>query len=140
MKRFIIILVIAIITFSCQEDQTPFSQFPETWKLAGWRSYGFLGDSGFQPISDSTYTYLFKKNGTFLKTVGKESTAGTFQTEVLIFEIGGKRTQYNLIFPDDKLIDSCFGISEKLYINENKMLVGETAPCDGPTLFFSLAK
>jgi hypothetical protein len=98
MKRFIIILVIATVTFSCQEDQPPFSQFPQTWKLAGWRSYGFLGDSGFQPISDSTYTYLLKKNGTFLKTVGKESTSGTYQTEVLIFEIGGKKNSIQLNF------------------------------------------
>lgn len=89
MNRSRLILLLAIFAFSCQENEGPIDQFPQTWKIAGWQSSGFGGDIGFQPITDSTYTYLFKKNGTFLKTVGEESASGTFQIEVLNFEVGG---------------------------------------------------
>ena len=139
-KRSIFFLLLALFAFSCQEDQEPIDQFPQTWKIAGWQNSGFGGDLGFQPISDSTYTYLFKKDGTFLKTVGDESIAGTFRTEVLNYEIGGKRTTYTLFFPEDKLRNSCSANVEGMYSNENLMLVGESAACDGPTNFFSLMK
>lgn len=140
MNRSRLILLLAIFAFSCQENEGPIDQFPQTWKIAGWQSSGFGGDIGFQPITDSTYTYLFKKNGTFLKTVGEESASGTFQIEVLNFEVGGKRTTYTLFFPEGKLTNSCSANVEGMYIDDNKMLVGGSAACDGPTNFFSLVK
>ncbi|WP_439488570.1 hypothetical protein [Algoriphagus sp.] len=139
-KSFLLPLLclISILVMSCQEDEEPHDIFPQTWKLAGWQAYGVEEDSEFQPISDSTYIYLFKSDGTFVKNVGEESTAGTYQTEVLIYEVGGERKHYNLIFPEDKLRHSCHANREYLQIDENGMLVGGSAPCDGPALFFRL--
>lgn len=133
MKRSIFVILISIIAYSCHEDQIPRKHFPQTWKIAGWRSYGFGGDSGFQSITDSTYFYVFKKDGTFTKTLGTQSTAGTYK-------LGTDKIYYDLIFPDGKLVDSCYGNTEKLTIGEKKMLVGGSAPCDGATLYFKLDK
>ncbi len=83
---------------------------------------------------------MFKKDGTFLKTVGDESASGTYQIEMLIFEVGGERTTYTLFFPEDDLINSCSANVEGMYIDDNKMLVGGSAACDGPTNFFTSVK
>lgn len=72
--------------------------------------------------------------------MGNESTKGTYETEEVIYEVGGKRTNYKLIFPDDKLRHSCNANREYMYSGENQMLVGGSAPCDGPALYFSLLK
>lgn len=140
MKPIIIILLVAFFAFSCQENDGPIDQFPQTWKIAGWQTYGFGGDSGFQAISDSSYTYLFKRDGTFLKTVGNETISGTYRTEVLIYEVGGKRITYTLFFPEARLTNSCSANIEGMFIDDNKMLVGGIAACDGPTNFFSLVR
>lgn len=132
--------MVALFAFSCQENEGPVGQFPQTWKLAGSQTYAFGGDTGFQAIIDSSHTYLFKKDGTFLKTVGDENASGTYQTEERIYEVGGKRTTYTLFFPDDDLRNSCSANIEGMFIDENKMLAGGSAACDGPTNFFSLEK
>jgi hypothetical protein len=140
MKSLLFILFIGIFAFSCKEDQEPLGEFPQFWEIAGWQSYRSFVNTGFQAISDSSHTYLFKRDGTFLKTVGTESISGTYQTEVLIYEMGDKRINYHLFFPEDKLRNSCFANRENLYINENGMLVGGSAPCDGPAVFFKLVR
>ena len=144
MKHSVYFILLAIIAFSCQDNQDPFDEFadkfPQTWKISGWQSQGQAGDSGFQSITDSSYTYLFKKDGSFLKTVGNESINGFFEKEELIFEVGGKRTIYTLFFPEAKLINSCSANMEGMFIDENGMLVGGSAPCDGPSIYLALVK
>lgn len=138
MKSLIAVLLVALFAFSCQENDGPIGQFPQTWKIAGWQIMGDAGDSGFQSVTDSSYTYLFKNDGSFLKTVGIETTSGTFKKEELIFEVGGKRTIYTLFFPEGRLTNSCSANVEGMFIDENILLVGGSAACDGPTNFFSL--
>ncbi|MFC5626803.1 hypothetical protein [Algoriphagus winogradskyi] len=140
MRRSLFILLITTIIFSCQENQDPYDEFPQTWKIAGWQRIGFAGDSGFQSVTDSSYTYLFKKDGSFLKTVGDDSIIGFFEKEELIYEVGGKSTHYKLFFPEDRLRNSCSANLEYLTIEENGMLVGGSAPCDGPSIYLALVK
>ncbi|SFU08280.1 hypothetical protein SAMN04489724_3794 [Algoriphagus locisalis] len=140
MRRYIFILVITVIAFACQGSQDPTDEFPQTWKIAGWQIMGDAGDSGFQSVTDSSYTYLFKKDGSFLKTVGNESTIGSFEKEELIYEVGGKKTNYKLFFPENKLVNSCSTNLEYMTINENGMLVGGSAPCDGPAIYLTLVE
>ncbi|WP_092894336.1 hypothetical protein [Algoriphagus aquimarinus] len=115
-------------------------KFPQIWKLVGKSSYGLGGDSGFQAISDSSYFYVFKKDGTFLKTVGNETTSGTFQLEDLIHGTNTKGTSYTLTFLDDLLRYSCYPNLEHLHLNMDNLLVGGSDPCDGITLYFSNEK
>ncbi|UZD21650.1 hypothetical protein PBT90_19235 [Algoriphagus halophytocola] len=140
MTRLLLLCLLSIFTFSCQEDEKPYNEYPQTWKIAGWRVFGFGGDSGFQTISDSSYTYLFKKDGTYVKTVGEESTSGTYKQEFKIYEVGGERKEYILNFEEDILRHSCFANREYLFIDENGMLVGGSAPCDGASLYFTLVE
>lgn len=62
MKQTLLLFIIIIFSFSCQENEKAYTKFPQAWELASWRVYGSGGDSGFQTISDSIYTYLFKKD------------------------------------------------------------------------------
>lgn len=140
MRNSIFILVLAIIAFACQESPDPTDEFPQTWKIAGWQIQGDAGDSGFQSVTDSSYTYLFKKDGSFLKTVGNETTSGTFKKEELIFEVGGQRTIYTLFFPEAGLSNGCSANVEGMFIDENGLLVGGSAACDGPSVFLTLVK
>lgn len=145
MKRSILIpllsiLVLAFLSISCQTEKNLIEKYPQTWKLVGKSSYGLGGDSGFQAISDSSYSYVFKKDGTFLKTVGKETTSGTYQLEDLIHGTNRKGTNYTLTFPNDELRYSCYPTLEHLHLNEDSFLVGGSGPCDGITLYFSNKK
>ncbi|MEB2778935.1 hypothetical protein U3A58_00910 [Algoriphagus sp. C2-6-M1] len=140
MRRSIFILVIVLIAFACQESQDPTDEFPQTWKISGWQSEGQAGDSDFQSVTDSSYTYLFKKDGSFLKTVGIETISGTFKKEELIFEVGGKRAIYTLFFPEPRLSSGCSANVEGMSIDENGLLVGGSAACGGPSIYLTLVK
>ncbi|SFA76611.1 hypothetical protein SAMN04489723_101232 [Algoriphagus aquimarinus] len=140
MKFLICILVIAFFSISCRTEKNLEKKFPQIWKLVGKSSYGLGGDSGFQAISDSSYFYVFKKDGTFLKTVGNETTSGTFQLEDLIHGTNTKGTSYTLTFLDDLLRYSCYPNLEHLHLNMDNLLVGGSDPCDGITLYFSNEK
>lgn len=140
MKLTLSILIIAFFFISCQTEKNVVERFPQTWKLVGKSSYGLGGDSGFQAISDSSYSYVFKKDGTFLKTVGNETASGTFEIGDVIHGTNTKGTNYTLAFPDDELRHSCYPNLEYLHLNTDNQLVGGSGPCDGITLYFSKGK
>lgn len=135
MKSPFSILLLASLLFSCIESE---NQFPQTWKLDGHRTYGFGGDTGFIATPDSLYTYLFNSDGTFLKTVGAETSTGSFVREERIYDTHGKKTVYILNFNEDQLVHSCSNLMEQLERDEAGVLSGGSAPCDGPTNYFSL--
>lgn len=137
MKSSLSILLLIFIMLSCIESE---NQFPQTWKIIGHRTYGFGGDTGLISTPDSTYTYLFNRDGTFLKTVGKETATGTYEREKRDYQEGGKRTVYILLFPDGKLAHSCSGQTEQLFLDNDGILSGGSAPCDGPTNYFEIVK
>ena len=111
MRRSIFLLLMTTIVFSCQENHDGSGEFadefPQTWKISGWESQELTGDPSFQFVIDSSYTYSFKKDGSFRKTVGYVPINSFFEKEELIFEVGGKRRIYTLFFPEAKLINSC---------------------------------
>lgn len=137
MKNTLLFLLLSFLFLSCIEDE---KQFPQTWKLDGHRTYGFGGDTGFIAAADSSYTYLFKSDGTFLKTVGDETSTGSFVREERIYETHGKKTVYILNFIERKLVHSCSDLMEQLELDEAGVLSGGSAPCDGPTNYYSLVK
>lgn len=137
MKSSICILLLTFLLFSCIESE---NKFPQKWKLDGHRTYGFGGDTGFIATPDSSYTYLFNSNGTFLKTVGSETSSGSFVKEKREHMTHGKKTVYILNFTENKLVHSCSNLVEQLMMDEAGVLSGGSAPCDGPTNYFSLQK
>jgi len=137
MKQSICILFLAISTFSCIDYDDPLNEFPQTWNIVGWQDFSSGGTSEFQPIRDSIHSYVFKVDGTFLKTIGSETTSGRYITEIVDYEVIGERKHYSLIFPDEKLINSCSKVKEYLFV-DGDLLVGGDAACDGTSTYFSL--
>lgn len=137
MKSSLFVLPLTVLFFSCIEFE---NKFPQTWKLDGHRTYGFGGDSGFVATPDSTYSYAFNSDGTFLKTVGMETAIGSFVREERNYETHGKKYVYILTFNENKLVHSCSNLMEQLALDNSGVLSGGSAPCDGPTNYFSLAK
>ncbi len=137
MKSFFSILLLTMLLCSCLESE---NRFPQSWKLDGHRTYSFGGDTGFIATPDSSYTYLFRSDGTFLKTVGTETSSGSFVREKRDYMTHGKKTMYLLNFSENKLVHSCSAQTEQLVIAEDGVLSGGSAPCDGPTNYYSLQK
>jgi hypothetical protein len=108
--------------------------------MSGYQTWGFGGDSGLIATPDTAYTYLFRSDGTFLKTVGNETSSGTYDREKRIYDTHGKKTVYLLNFSEDRLVHSCSGSTEQLALDESGTLSGGSSPCDGPTNYYSLVK
>lgn len=119
MIRTLIILLLGINVFGCQKDQYPTAGLPQTWKLVGVQSPRLMGDQNFQPISDSSYTYVFKKDGNFSKTVGTETSWGTYQIDTQVYAEESTAIRYALHFPDDRLRDSCYPNQEEWISEKN---------------------
>lgn len=132
MKRTLIFSLFALVAFSCDfNDQPEPKDEGQTWNLVGYQEM-VDGNLEYTPVSDSTFSYSLRTDGTFIKKVGNYTVDGTYKTTSAdnlthyIFQFNSKNSL---------LIHSCDEGMEDYFINSQGELAGTWDSCDGTKLF-----
>lgn len=144
MKNALFVLLSSMILFSCNEIESPdVTDLPQEWILKGYKS-SWIPQDDITLLTDTTYFYKLKSDGSFVKTIGQYKLTGTFD-----FETGPEGQNYVILTYDEAsfkldeeygswgLIHYCGQNYEPFTILDSKTVQGSWGECDGPILIFS---
>ncbi len=134
MKNYLLLLFSCLIAVACNDNNTspntpPPSISGELWTLSKKLDGG--GMAGQQPSSvNYKETYVFAKDGAFLKTRKGQSASGTYVR---------RDQEWELVYTSNNpLIANCFNNKvEYLQMLENNELELSSAACDGPIYYYT---
>ncbi len=133
MKHLILFLLLAVFAFSCD-----FNDYPDPvsgkqkWVIAGYQEGG-VSNPSYISIRDSAYVYSLSSDGTFRKSIGKQSISGTYEER---FEDGLRKFIFQYESANAQLIHSCSNDQEQYFLNSKGQLTGTWDACDGAKLYF----
>lgn len=146
MKKLILISPLILLIFSCVQKENP----PDIFIVGKWSlvqiDYLMYGESKKLNESESNTSYIFHKDGSFIKEVRSDNRIlqayGTFITEevpIQKYTFNEAKLYINLVFTaGDDLAQTCIAEFEEEFIltPDNRISNYSSAPCDGPVTTF----
>ena len=135
MKKTVIIFILCIVVFACTTDtKEPTNDFLGSWKLL--KMTGSIASDGVTGADmEWQESYLFKSDGTFIKTRDRNDVIVEISGTYLVSELF-EGNFIELTYPtENEIIGSCTSaIKETLFLKSKYQITGTWNQCDGPGL------
>ena len=143
LTRYLLPFAILILLFSCSSDnnQLEIGNFYADNLSQKWELFKETGSMAGAVLTGEAMewqeSYIFKTDGTFLKT---RETDGKTQTASGKYTISSQNSQQTYILEyqeENAIIGSCTPLKEYLtYKPDENILVNDWGACDGPSLYY----